>query len=271
MQKTRKSDERKFWKKFGVKKRGRAAYLGDETLLRLIAAKYGVEVEQNGISNSGTLSTSRLLAGLNDVTVAGRLIAVFPVRTFEGEKPGKIATLMVADKEGTLRVMLWNEKADLVEHGELKAGQVVRLVHGYTRMDRLGKVELHLGSKSRIEAESPEKASEYPTIDKFITKIGALNSASGAVHLLGVVREIFSLSNFKRADSSDGAVMRFILADDSGQATMVAWNDKASELQKSLKANTHLQVINARVKDSQNGTFEVHVDSNTCINIDPAS
>ena len=60
--------------------------LGDETLLRLIAAKYGVEVQQNTIENSGVLSISRLFAGLNDVTVAGRLMAVFPSRSFEGEK-----------------------------------------------------------------------------------------------------------------------------------------------------------------------------------------
>ena len=153
--------------------------LGDETLLRLIAAKYGVEVQQNTIQNNGTLSTSHLFAGLNDVTVAGRLIAVFPARTFEGEKPGKFATLMVADSEGILRVVLWNDKADLVERGELKVGQAVRLLHGYTRQDRYGKVELHLGGKSQIEVEPQEKASEYPAIDKFATKIGSLNKTSG--------------------------------------------------------------------------------------------
>ena len=132
--------------------------LGDETLLRLIAAKYGVEVQQNAIHNNGTLSTSRLFAGLNDVTVAGRLIAVFPARTFEGEKPGKFATLMIADNDGILRVVLWNDKADLVERGELKVGQAVRLLHGYTRQDRYGKIELHLGGKSQIEVEPKEKA-----------------------------------------------------------------------------------------------------------------
>ena len=58
--------------------------LGDETLLRLIAAKYGVQVQQNSIHNCGVLSSSRLFAGLYDVTVAGRLIAVFPVRSFSG-------------------------------------------------------------------------------------------------------------------------------------------------------------------------------------------
>ena len=60
--------------------------LGDETLLRLIAARYGVEVQQNIIHNNGTLSTSRLFAGLNDVTVAGRLIAVFPAANLRRRK-----------------------------------------------------------------------------------------------------------------------------------------------------------------------------------------
>src|SRR5450759_2814871 len=141
--------------------------LGDETLLRLIAAKFGVQVQQNTIHNSGILSTSRLFAGLHDVTVAGRLIAVFPAKTFQGaEKSGKFATLMVADNDGILRVVLWNEKAELVEKGELKSGQAVRLVHGYTREDRYGKTELHLGNKSQIEFEPESKANEYPSIER---------------------------------------------------------------------------------------------------------
>ena len=61
--------------------------LADETLLRLIAAKFGVVVEQNGIVNSGTLSSSRLFAGLNDVTVEGRLIAVFPFELLKEKNP----------------------------------------------------------------------------------------------------------------------------------------------------------------------------------------
>ncbi len=130
--------------------------LADETLLRLIAAKFGVVVEQNCINNSGTLSSNRLFAGLNDVTVEGRLIAVFPIRTFEGEKPGKYATLMIADDEGLLRVMLWNDKANLVEGGQLIIGQTIRLLHGYTREDRYGKVELHLEAKAKSKL-TPQK------------------------------------------------------------------------------------------------------------------
>jgi len=242
--------------------------LGDETLLRLIAAKYGVGVQQNTICNSGNLATNRLFAGLNDVTVAGRLIAVYPVRTFEGEKPGKYATLMIADKQGTLRVVLWNEKADQVEKGELVIGQVIRVLHGYTREDSNGKVELHLGGKGSVKVEPEEKTETYPTVEKFTAKIGSLNSVSGTVHVSGTVNEVFDLITFKRNDSSAGAVMRFTLSDNSGTVIAVAWNEKATELKKTLKAKSRVQLINAKVKDGQNGALEIHIDQSTYTSID---
>ena len=245
--------------------------LSDETLLRLIAAKFGVQVQQKTIHNSGILSTNRLFAGLYDVTVAGRLIAVFPVKTFQGaEKSGKFATLMIADKEGILRVVLWNEKAELVERGELKAGQTVRLVHGYTREDRYGKTELHLGNKSQIEHEPENKVDEYPSIEKFCTKIKTLNATSGNVNLSGEVMEVLGESSFIRSDTSVGTVTRLTLLDDSGQVTVVFWNEKATELENTLRANARLLLVNARVKESQNGGIEVHVDSNSFIDVQAA-
>ena len=123
-----------------------------------------------------------------------RLVAVFPARTFEGEKPGKFATLMIADNDGILRVVLWNDKADLVERGELKVGQAIRLLHGYTRQDLYGKVELHIGGKSQIEVEPQEKACEYIAIDKFATKISCLNKTSGNVHLSGTCKSRFRIN-----------------------------------------------------------------------------
>ena len=244
--------------------------LGDETLLRLIAAKFGVQVQQNTIQNCGVLSTSRLFAGLYDVTVAGRLIAVFPAKTFQGaEKSGKFATLMLADKEGLLRVVLWNEKAELVERGELQTGQIVRLVHGYTKQDKYGKTELHLGNKSQIEFE-PTVKEDYLSIEKFTAKIDTLNINSGNVHLSGEVKEVLSESSFIRSDTSVGTVTRLTLVDDSGLVTVVFWNEKATELETALKANARLLLVNARVKESQDGGLEVHVDSNTFIDVQAA-
>jgi hypothetical protein len=47
---------------------------------------------------------------------------------------------------------------------------------------------------------------------------------------------------------------------------VVVWNEKTEELQ-NLKVNARLQLVNARVKEAQNGGLEVHVDSNTAVEI----
>jgi replication factor A1 len=240
--------------------------LGDETLLRLIAAKMGVQVQQNCYQNCSTVSSARLFPGLYDVNIAGRLIAVFPVKTFQGEeKSGKFATLMLGDSEGLLRVMLWNEKAELVERGELKAGQAVKLLHAYTREDRYGKTELHLGNKSLIELQPPEETGEIPPIERFTTKIGTLNPNMGNVHLTGNVKAVYGKSGFKRGDDSDGVVLRLALRDDSGEVTVVVWNEKVEELEKALRESARLLLVNARVKEAKGGAVEVHVDSNTFV------
>jgi replication factor A1 len=167
-------------------------------------------------------------------------------------------------------VVLWNEKAELVERGELKSGQAVKLLHGYTREDRYGKTELHLGTKSLIEVEPQSKVNEYLSIDKFTVKINTLNVGCGNVNLSGVVKEILAENSFIKSDSSVGTVVRLTLVDDSGQALVVFWNEKATELENTLKANARLLLVNAKVKEGQNGSLEVHVDSNTFIDVQAA-
>ena len=242
-----------------------AGLIADETLLRLIAARYGVEILQKRVYRK--LSISHLVAGLNDVTVTGRAVVVYPPRTFNGERSGKVANLMIADKEATLRVVLWNDKVDLIESGELKAGQVIRFFHGYTREDRNGKVELHLGSKSQIEIEPQNiKTDEYPSIGKFATKISKITKDGNNVHLAGTVKEVFPASTFTRSDMSAGTMMRLTLADETGEIPVVIWNEKAEELEKNLKINVNLQLVNAKVKE--NGSeLEVHVDSYTYVEV----
>jgi replication factor A1 len=230
----------------------------DETLLRLIAARYGVEIFQHRVYRE--LSLNYLVPGLNDVTVTGRVVAVYPPRTFSGERSGKVANLLIADEDATLRVVLWNDKVNSIESGELKTGQVIRFSHGYTREDRKGKAELHLGSKSQIEIEPKNmKADEYPSIDKIATKINKIDKARKTIHL--------AVSTFTRSDMSTGTVMHLTLADETGEIPVVIWNEKAEELEKTLKINAKLQLVNTKVKATSNGEIEIHVDSSTYVNV----
>ncbi len=242
--------------------------LSDETLLRLIAAKFGLQVQQNHVDNKGILQTNQLLAGLNNVTVEGQLVAIYPVKSFQGaEKSGKLVTVMLMDSNGILRVVLWDSKVELVEQGELKAGQIIKLMHGYTKQDCNGAVELHMGSKSQIEIKGPAQNLNYSSIEKFASKIQSLSNTSGKVHLSGAVKAVLGKKAFSRSDDSDGVVMRLAFRDDSGEVMIVAWNEKVAEIEVLLRDSPRLLLVNARVKENQNGKIEVHVDSNTFVDV----
>jgi len=239
--------------------------IAEETLLRLIAADLGVEIPQNG-THLHRLSISHLVPGLSDVTVLGRVLAVFPPKTFEKRRSGKFASLLIADKDDMLRVVLWNDKVNLLESGEMEAGQIVRFSHGYTREDRRGKTELHIGTKGEIQINPPNvKAEDCRTLSEFATKIGDITRAhkNKRINIIGTVKETFPSSIFVRQDLSSGKVMRFTMADETGQIVVVAWNEKADELDRSLKEGARLQIANARVKAALNGEFEIHVDAGT--------
>jgi ssDNA-binding replication factor A large subunit len=240
--------------------------ISDEVLLRMIAADFGVEF----LSEASKLSIpiGELVPGLNDVTVTGRVLAVFPPKAFGRNLRSKIASLLVADEGGVLRVVLWNDKVSFVEDGKIKAGQIVRLLHGYTKEGLRDKTELHMGVKGEVQI-CPEGIGKkgYPTIQQLTTNIGNLTAAqrNKRVNLLGRVREKFQPSTFERRGSEKGKVMRLILADGTGEVPVVVWNEKVEEFEKLLGEVERIQIVNAKVKKGVDEKLEIHVDSETYI------
>ena len=254
-------------KRLEKEKRKTGGFISDGALLRMIAAEFGVEIPQDE-TLAPTLSMRDLVPSLGDVTVVGRIVAVFPPKTFDGNRSGKFASLFVTDKSDILRVVLWNDKANFIESGEVKVGQIVRFSHGYTREDRSGRVEFHVGNKGEMEVNPKDvEAEDYPTINKFATRIGEITQAhkNRRVNVIGVVKELFSASTFRRRDSSSGKVMRFMLADGTGEISVVIWNEKVDELEKILKKGIRLQVVNAKVKNALSEGLEIHVDAGTYV------
>jgi|Deesub1362A_J573_1020465.scaffolds.fasta_scaffold02250_8 replication factor A1 len=243
--------------------------ISDETLMRMIATDLGLEIQKSDALKF-LLSIKDLLPNLNDVTIVGRVVAVFPSKTFEKIKKGKVASLIVADKSGLLRVVLWDDKANVIDSDEIKIGEVARFSHGYTKENRRGKVELHIGDKGEIESNPKGvKAEDFPSIEDFATKINEITKAyrTKRINLVGTVKEVFSSLTFKRKDTSEGKVMRFILKDETAEIPVVVWNQKVDELEKFLRKGSQLQIVNAKVKTAQNGGLEVHVNIETYVGL----
>jgi replication factor A1 len=246
-----------------------AGLIADSTLLRMVAHKLGIDILPEKVPLR-TLSTRVLVPKLNDVTISGRIIATYPAKTFEGNKPGKFASLIIADKDGSLRVMLWNDKADLIGSEVLKTGQIARFSHAYTREDRNCKTELHLRERSNIEV-NPQDLEEknYPSLEEITTRVSQITDAHQNVHLSGRVKNTFGLSMFTRQDQTMGKVLRFTLTDEVSDIAVVAWSEKAEELAQTISQNTIVRLVNAKVRPNSGNGFEVHVDAGTYTEVSP--
>jgi len=238
--------------------------ISDEILLRMIAAEFGIQLDTNDRSPL-ELSLTNLVPGLNNVSVVGRVVAIYKPKTFTGHKNGKFASFFIADKSRLLRVVFWNSKASLLESDEVKVGEIMRVSHGYTKEGREG-IELHVGEKSKIEASPPDlKESDFPTVNNFMTNIRGIGQKhkNKRINIAGTLGRIFKISTFERQDSTTGKVMHFNLKDETGETSVVAWNEKTDELEALFKEGVALRLVNAKVKVTELGNVEIHVDAGT--------
>jgi replication factor A1 len=253
------------------KKRKTNSLISDEVLMRMIASEFGVETKNNETPTL-MLSLRDLVPGLNAISALGRVVAVFSPRSFEGTRSGKFASLFITDKTGILRVILWNSKTELIESGRLKLGDIIRVSHGYTREDRSGKVELHVGEKAEVEVTTKNvDANDYPTINRFVTKLRDITEASKnkRVNISGEVKQLFPASSFERRDASQGKVMRMIVSDETGEISVVVWNEKVDEIERAVQKGVELQIVNAKVKRAMGEGLEVHADAGTYLGMLP--
>ena len=255
-------------KRIYEKKRSAEGYFLDEAAARIVAFELGIEIPKNEAEVSWTeLPIEKLVSGLNDVTITGRVITVYPVQTFSRPDltEGKVARLLIADKTGTTKTVLWNDKADLAENRKIATGQIIKVSHGYVREGLDGKPELHVGTRGEIQISPPDSVeSEYPPINSFMKKISAITGKRKKTNVLGIVQRVYPVSEFKRANGTDGKVRRLQLRDETGQITVVFWNQRVDELG-SVETADNLRIMNARVKELAGGIMELHVEKATQI------
>ena len=82
---------------------------------------------------------------MSGFSTKGRVIRTYPPRAYPG---GTLASILVADLTGSIRVVLWNEKSGIAS--ELKKGDPVRIRNAYAKLSLNGEPEIHIGRYSEL-------------------------------------------------------------------------------------------------------------------------
>ncbi|MFX1485796.1 MAG: DUF2240 family protein [Promethearchaeota archaeon] len=162
-----------------------------------------------------------------DINLVGVVKRVFSSSTFQRKDgtEGKVLSLIIADKTGTIRAVFWNDKADVVS--EVQAGDILEIERGYTREGRGGEAELHAGINTQISI-NPELDVELPRVEAGgRVKISQLTPGMFDVSVLARVLSIGEIRDFTRRDGTEGRMATIIIQDDSAAISMVLWGDHA--------------------------------------------
>jgi len=120
-----------------------AGLISQEGAAQIVAAELGINFDNE------KLKINELLPGMRKVNVVGKVINLFPVRTFTTKKgdEGKVANLFIADETSNVKVVLWDTNhIELIEKGEIVKDKIVEITNGGMRDN-----EIHLGSFSELK------------------------------------------------------------------------------------------------------------------------
>ncbi|HIG97897.1 TPA: hypothetical protein HA231_00525 [Candidatus Woesearchaeota archaeon] len=190
-----------------------AGLVSREGAAHIVASELGIRLVDQ---LSGRLQIKNILNGMRDVETVGKVMQVFDERSFTANgKEGRVASIQVADETGSIRIVLWNEKADNAKLA--KAGDIIKVKSAYVR-ERNGISELHLGDRSTILINPPGESVDVaiPTTSQkkdapARKKLSELSENDLFAEVLGTIVQVFDLRFFevcqqcgKRARPAEG-------------------------------------------------------------------
>ncbi len=96
--------------------------ISEEGALHIIANELGVKI----LDDPGKLQIKNVLAGMRNVELTGKVTNIYEVRTFEKEtRKGKVGSFMIGDETGIIRIVAWNDKADIL--AKLKEHDIIKI------------------------------------------------------------------------------------------------------------------------------------------------
>lgn len=232
----------------------------DEGAALLVAIDLDVDVREGlfeGRTFIGELSDRMEVVPV----VEGRIKSILGVKRFERTegKEGTMASLVIADRTGEVRLVLWGDNSRLVEKGLLHKGDIVRVVKGYVRRGIFGDIELHVGKLGRIVVNPPDvNVEDFPEVVEEAIPLSRLEPGMPDVTVEGEVIEVGPATVFERPDGSKGKMMAAMIADEERSVRVVFWDEQTIKAAQ-LRVGDRIRVVSGYTREGIRGGVEVHV------------
>lgn len=191
-----------------------------ETAAKLIARDLGINPEEKFVK------VSEIEEDMDRVSFTAKVVDASETNTFDRDdgSVGRVVNLSLADDTGKVRVVLWDEDADLVKLGEIEEGDVLKIQRGRVKSGYSG-LEVNLSNVSEVSLVEDDDF-DFDVELEGRTPIGDLEEDMGSVHVFGEVLDVGDKREFEN-DDGGGQVRSVKIGDESGKINASLWGDHA--------------------------------------------
>ncbi|MBT3941001.1 hypothetical protein HOD83_02740 [Candidatus Woesearchaeota archaeon] len=134
--------------------------VSEEGAAYIVAHDLSVELFKIPDESGARMAIKDLVVGLRNFEIVGKVARVFPIREFQKKgKTSQVGNFNIIDESATTRIVLWDQKANIIKEGTLKQGQVVKVKNGMIKSSDFspnGK-EIHLNIRSQLILDVEEE------------------------------------------------------------------------------------------------------------------
>ena len=165
--------------------------ISKEGAAHIVANELGVNI----LNVHKDLKVNKLLSGMNNVNISGKVVKVNDVIQFnKNGKGGKVTSILLGDETGIIRAVFWDSNhIGEIENKKIIEGTLLKINNGYVRSNG-GYKEIHLGNRGELEIM--ENGVSIDVKDEVVydferKKISELKSGDMNVGIIGTIVQVF--------------------------------------------------------------------------------
>lgn len=257
-------------------------FMSETGILFIIAKENGIKVETpeyggkeyeeyqeyfNEIDyDEFTMHISDLEEGLQNIVILGKILKIFAPREFvrKDSSTGLVGSFFIADITAKVKIVLWNEKTKIMDNEYFTNDQLVRILGGYTKLNREGTIEVHIGKRAEIilapQDIPKKKLDELMSIRNEERELEnqrkidmQLYDLLSRYSFIKKVRGYIKIEEFREITKKNGEktfLLKCIFSDNSLSIRLVVWGMNAVRMLKLIQDGDYVLLQNLTVKEN---------------------
>lgn len=252
-------------------------FMSKQAILFLIAKEYGLDIVSSNSDeitqyeidyNDFAISISNVTETMSNIVITGRILRNFGTKNFvrKDGTPGIVGSFIIGDNSGTIKIVLWDDQAKIMEKEYFHIGEIVQIIGGYSKVGINEKIEVHLSKTGKIIL-SPKKVElkNIPELEAFkdleVQGTISLKRDSGMLieelyakeGFIKSITGIIQIEEFKEIIKNNGEetfLLKLILSDDTSSIRVLIWGMNAIESLKNLSDGDGVKLSDVIIKEN---------------------